>query len=756
MAAERNHGRGDPLELESESESDDDGITVPSLQPVPPGLAKPNDSLCDTCTALDLTPTRFIILPGDIEAEIPVETPDELSIQLGFVDDIRRKSHCPFCRLVLRALGPGLPSFEDGERVSVVMSWNTDGPNPTGLNRIPQIRVLRPFAVKEDNAPVRAKGLNVSPEITLVANDAPTPSKSFFVRFIKDQIDFEMVSNWLAICRIKHGIKCNRSAMLEQQSGGATTDIPHFRLIDVVDNCIRPAPSGCKYVALSYVWGLSDPTAILRTLKSNVNQLEIPGALLLPTNLDRIPRTIRDAMQVVRELDMHYLWVDSLCIVQDDDVNPGGSKIASISKMDLVYGRAYLTIIAATGIDSNAGLPGLHPNTRGVNQPIEEVLPGLRLAFKQKSVDYSEKSVYYTRAWTFQEQTFMNRSLTFIGGQVVFNCQCISENEWREDVVFEDQRNRAGEIDIEDEDDIAQYEALIQEYSALSLTYESDIYHAFAGITRYFNMRLKVNLCHGIPDAYFDWFLLWISLVPQKRRERNPSWSWSGWIGESWPCMWSWYSRSIPRIRKALRQRTWIIWYQRKAHDSEECVRVWTPKTSSSASSGPRNFYGSHAGNRFPFVCSHTEPTRRKLIGAPEYIEDTHNPTSGSGFLQFWTVSVVFKLDKARSVENARGELNSRSRLGIFGCNGRELGIVFVNPEWAEVNISKNHEFILLCEGRDLRDNGETEKPEWKYKVMLIEWHGDWAERISVGSIRKGDLKQARGNGPVWKEIILG
>jgi len=39
--------------------------------------------------------------------------------------------------------------------------------------------------------------------------------------------------------------------------------------------------------------------------------------------------------------------------------------------------------------------------------------------------------------------------------------------------------------------------------------------------------------------------------------------------------------------------------------------------------------------------------------------------------------------------------------------------------------------------------------------VMLIEWHGEWAERVSAGSIEKHDLYEALGEGQVWKEIIL-
>ncbi|KAJ3507764.1 hypothetical protein NLJ89_g6119 [Agrocybe chaxingu] len=728
----------DDWESESDGERSQDatGIAIPQLLPVPATLAKPGDSLCDTCKALKLSAKRFVVSPSD---NLKANKPDDPNMRLGLVIDIQKKTHCPFCRLVLKALGPNLPTIVDGKPVEVTMSWNTEGPIPDPnqpWHHIPQIRVLRPYAQKKGGGYFGGPNmLNMFPEITLLANDAPTPSKTFFVRLINNRIDFAMVRNWLTMCETWHGGHCTSKAeMLDKDLNDPATEIPSFRVIDVVDNCIIPAPSKCKYAVLSYVWGKIDPDTILRNLKNIVNELEKPGVLVSQENYDRIPKTIRDAMWVTRELGLRYLWVDSLCIVQDDN-EQGGSKMQAIAKMGLVYGAAYITIIAGTGTDANAGLPGVHADSRGVDQAAEQLLPGLRLGFKPKWQDHIPGATYFTRAWTFQEQQFSRRSLVFIGGQVVF--RCMQTDQWREDVVFEERRSRYGSTarSARDVDDIGKYEGLLQSYSGLSITFESDIYHAFAGMIRFIQRELKANLVHGLADAYFDWSLLWTALAPQERRKCAPSWSWSGWKGESWPHMWDWYSRSIARIRKAQRKRTWIIWYQRKAHDSEEYIR-----------------------DRFPFDCTQTLPTPRKLVGVPAYIEDTYNPTPGSGFLQFWTVSVAFKVGKSVSKETKRGPENTHIRAGIFGRDGREVGIAFVHPDWFKANISKSHEFILLCEGRDVRaeDGRMDDEPGWKYKMMLIEWHGEWAERVSLGSIEKHDLTQALAPGPVWKEIILG
>lgn len=395
----------DPNDWESESENenaaDEERITVPLLLPVPASLPKPNDALCETCTALQLNPRRFVVLPGDSDAARSM--PDNDNIKLGLVKDVKQRSNsCPFCRLVLKALANGdVPEIEDGEAVSVTMSWNTDGPrtDPDDWMHTPQIRTLHPHARKQSGGITDVTKLNMFPEITLLANDAPTTSQSYFGRLIRDQIDFSMVRNWLAMCRTGHGDFCNQSKMLDHEISDPAAEIPSFRLIDVENNCIVRAPRNCKYAALSYVWGKIDISTILRLLKANVAELEKPGSLLQKEYYDKIPITIRDAIQVVRELHLRYLWTDSLCIIQDD-VGEQGSKYDAISKMDLVYGAAYLTIVAASGTDANAGLPGLHPGTRGITQPVEEIAPGFRLAFGTRSEDYIVSSVYHTRGWT--------------------------------------------------------------------------------------------------------------------------------------------------------------------------------------------------------------------------------------------------------------------------------------------------------------------------------------------------------------------
>ena len=120
-----------------------------------------------------------------------------------------------------------------------------------------------------------------------------------------------------------------------------------IKVIDVEQLCIINLSKDCEYVVLSYVWGR---TAQVRLLRENYGNLTQPFALRVV--LDTFPRTIADAITVVKRLGERFLWVDSLCLLQDSPEDLA----VQIRHMNVVYGCASLTIVAAAGSDSDAGL----------------------------------------------------------------------------------------------------------------------------------------------------------------------------------------------------------------------------------------------------------------------------------------------------------------------------------------------------------------------------------------------------------------
>ena len=86
-----------------------------------------------------------------------------------------------------------------------------------------------------------------------------------------------------------------------------------------------------EYLALSYCWGKPQPLAT--TLRKK-NFVQLKTGILLSS----LAETIQDAIVLCRKLDVGYLWVDALCIIQDDGVDWSSES----QKMALIYAQSYL------------------------------------------------------------------------------------------------------------------------------------------------------------------------------------------------------------------------------------------------------------------------------------------------------------------------------------------------------------------------------------------------------------------------------
>ena len=133
--------------------------------------------------------------------------------------------------------------------------------------------------------------------------------------------------------------------------------------------------------------------------------------------IQNIPHTIKDAMDFVSTIGERYLWVDPLCLMQDDEYDMS----EGIRAMDLIYRGSALTIIAANGSNADAGLPGVHPGSRCANRVIEEVVLGVKMMVLRPLNHYMRVSHYSTRGWTYVCIAGPHRnSLTFEGPKSSF------------------------------------------------------------------------------------------------------------------------------------------------------------------------------------------------------------------------------------------------------------------------------------------------------------------------------------------------
>lgn len=128
-------------------------------------------------------------------------------------------------------------------------------------------------------------------------------------------------------------------------------DLP-FRVLSIEDDTgdvsvklIENKGFSGRYCALSHCWGSEDKLPLRTTTKNFKDHLvSIPW--------DTLPPLFQDAITLTWSLDIKYLWIDSLCIVQDDKQD----WINEAKKMSLVYRRATLVIAAMDSTDSTQRL----------------------------------------------------------------------------------------------------------------------------------------------------------------------------------------------------------------------------------------------------------------------------------------------------------------------------------------------------------------------------------------------------------------
>lgn len=169
-----------------------------------------------------------------------------------------------------------------------------------------------------------------------------------------------------------------------------------------------------QYAALSYCWGGDQvhKTTSARLASGNMN-------------LDwyAMPKTIQDAIEATAELGLEYLWVDSLCIIQDDDTD----KMREIAQMPETYNHALVTIVAARPKTANDGfLHEIAPTkaTARMFKVAYRCADGIEgHVFLVRENEYISTEHIDTRAWTLQESYLSKRLLRYGTNQCSMVCQ---------------------------------------------------------------------------------------------------------------------------------------------------------------------------------------------------------------------------------------------------------------------------------------------------------------------------------------------
>lgn len=354
---------------------------------------------------------------------------------------------------------------------------------------------------------------------------------------------FQIVAHWLRTCLTRHdSCHFDRNPLLPT------------RVIDVgpSDGSKDPKLFITKgqrgiYVSLSYCWG---DVPNVRT------QIETLDAFQKCIPLNIIPKTIREAIIVTRRLGIRYLWVDTLCIVQDstDDWLREAKGISS------VYQDSVLTIAAsaADSLNSEGGL--FRPRNRLRTRPFQ-FAPNIAPFDNPKRVfvfgDRREsrdalrcESRLDTRGWVLQEQLLSSRTLNYSSQELYWECSALNASESypagipREyDANFERQRFaelkmnlRGSGVGLDKERMHMLWQDMVSLYSKRKLSIETDRLVALAGAASQAAKIFEDKFLAGLWVKRLWRDLLWRVegdvnspnfLCVRQTEFKVPSWSWA-------------------------------------------------------------------------------------------------------------------------------------------------------------------------------------------------------------------------------------
>ncbi|KAI0516941.1 heterokaryon incompatibility protein-domain-containing protein [Xylaria bambusicola] len=284
---------------------------------------------------------------------------------------------------------------------------------------------------------------------------------------------------------------------------------------------IEPAPGQFDcYFALSHRWGASKELLLTRkTLKTLKN-----GILA-----QLLPRTFQDAVKVTNQFGCSYLWIDSLCILQDDI----DDWLRESTLMANVYRQATCVIAAHSAQDDNEGF-----------------LSASRSSFLQAHTGQSytgfhqlvNESGLSRRGWVFQERILSKRMLHFTSHHLFLEDASGINLVQKEGLVrLSGDLPKDNKLNVEDAfHNPAQWYMLVERYSHCELTCDIDRLPAITGLARVFKeMSGSSRFIFGLWRESLHVGLLWIQTAryPSRLRDayragwRCPSWSWAAWKG---------------------------------------------------------------------------------------------------------------------------------------------------------------------------------------------------------------------------------
>lgn len=272
-----------------------------------------------------------------------------------------------------------------------------------------------------------------------------------------------------------------------------------------------------KYATLSYCWGLKPFMSLTRnTMESFLDGVYVRD----------LPQTFRDAIRVAKELGLSYIWIDALCIIQNDPED----WFIEASRMRSVYGNSYVNLAASSATNVHQGFFSRPERYKHYNggfcARVSTHNYSLVRNFHSSSVheEASENTHLATRAWTLQEKLLPARTISFGHTGIFWECRSGIRSEFFPCGVSGEFRSRL----VCPEDQAWNWDLIISQYSRADLTEPEDKLPALAGIARRQQEATGHQYLTGMWKESLVTDLTWGIQSERRRRPawRAPSWSW--------------------------------------------------------------------------------------------------------------------------------------------------------------------------------------------------------------------------------------
>ena len=287
--------------------------------------------------------------------------------------------------------------------------------------------------------------------------------------------------------------------------------------------------SQLEYMALSHCWGLKSIITLTALSEQSLKQ---------GVSLVSLPRTFRDAFEIIEWFGIQYIWIDSLCILQDS----AEDWQREASSMKDVYKNAVGTIAATGAIDSSVGCffardPDLVKGFCITTSSDEEDHHELFCFGSDIWTDGVDQAPLNQRAWVVQERLLSRRVLHFSNQQIFWECHelnaCETFPKGLEPMVpdisigFKNLHTACtSEMRL-----APQWERVTRAYTRAALTKTTDKIIALAGIADEMQSVLSDKYLAGLWARNLPEQLVW-QVVGDKEKAsrppsyRAPSWSW--------------------------------------------------------------------------------------------------------------------------------------------------------------------------------------------------------------------------------------